>query len=90
MQLNIRYKYKLSHLLSLLPPGIYPENVYAFLEVTYQVPSDVFYKDRHILIDDEDEIPYERLLIYAELFDVEVQDLKSVKTISNDIMEKLT
>lgn len=75
----MQFKYKINHFLSLLPAGVYPETVIAELEFTYLVPSKVFFNDRYILIDQEDEIPFERLSIYAHILGVTVDDLMTRK-----------
>lgn len=75
----MQYKYKLNHLLSLLPAGIYPENVIAHLELAYQISSPVFYHDRYILNEDEEEIPHDRLLAYAQVFRVRIDELRNAK-----------
>lgn len=74
----MHYKYKLNHLLSLLPAGVYPENVIAHLDLVYHIPSQIFYEDRYLVQGDETEIPYERLLIYAKVFEVSIEDLRNV------------
>lgn len=75
----MQFKYKINHLLSLLPAGVYPESVIHQLEFTYQVPSRTFFNDRYILFDQEEEIPFDRLSIYAEIFGVGVEDLMTRK-----------
>lgn len=75
----MQFKYKINHLLSLLPAGVYPETIIAQLEFTYQVSSKIFFNDRYILIDQEDEIPFDRLSIYAQIFGVGVEDLMTRK-----------
>ena len=73
----IRYKYKLNHLLSLLPEGIYPEYISAYLEIHKGIVYDVFEDDRRIKYGSEEEIPKERLKIYSDLFKVSEEDLLS-------------
>jgi len=73
----IRYKYKLNHLLSLLPDGIYPEYISAHLEVNKGIVYDTFERDRHIKYGSEEEIPQDRLKIYSDLFKVSEEDLLS-------------
>jgi len=73
----MRYKYRINHLLSLLPAGIYPESITANLEIIHHIDAHIFYRDRHIAIEALEEIPDERLRIYAQVFDVQVSDLKT-------------
>ncbi len=73
----MRYKYQLNHLLSLLPTGIYPETITASIEVLHQIDVQVFHRDRFIGIGDTEEIPDERLRIYADVFGVRVDDLRT-------------
>jgi hypothetical protein len=62
-----------------LPAGVYPDNIISLLELTYEVPSAVFSKDRYLMVGDMDEIPYERLFIYAQVLGVKVEDLFASK-----------
>ena len=84
----IRYKYKLNHLLSLLPEGIYPEYVAAHLEVNKGIVYDTFERDRHIKYGADEEIPKERMEIYADLFKVSEEDLLSSTKSLNLAYEK--
>lgn len=73
----MRYKYKLNHLLSLLPDGIYPEYVSAYLEVNHGIDYDTFERDRHVKYGSEEVIPQDRMKIYADMFKVSEEDLLS-------------
>ncbi len=73
----MQYKYNLNHFLSLLPAGVYPDHIIALLELTYEIPSTTFFKDRYLTVRDTDEIPNERLVIYAQVLGVRVEDLFS-------------
>lgn len=75
----MQYKYNLNHYLSLLPAGVYPDNIIALLELTYGIHSTIFFKDRYLTVGDIDEIPYERLFIYAQVLGVRVEDLFASK-----------
>lgn len=87
--MHFKYKYKLNHLLSLLPEGIYPESIIAQLEIVYKIYSHEFQQDRYIRMDDPEEIPLERLIKYSELFQVSVDELRNPKT-SHEISKQQT
>ena len=71
----MHYKYRINHLLSLLPAGIYPESVMHTLELYYQISPQIFHRDRYLLLENDEEIPYERLVIYAQVLAVSLDEL---------------
>ncbi|MGE0770926.1 MAG: hypothetical protein AB7K37_04375 [Cyclobacteriaceae bacterium] len=72
----IQYKYQLNHRLSLLPYGQYIEHVIEQLEREYGVSGLQFNHDRQIPHDSAETIPTDRLLIYANLFRITVEELR--------------
>lgn len=75
----LRFKYQINHYLSLQPRPITVDDVCRVLDEHYNIPPEIFYRDRFIDVNDTQEIPGERLKIYAIVLNVSVDQLTQVR-----------
>lgn len=74
-----RFKYQINHYLSLQPRPITVDDVCRVLVEHYNIPPEIFYRDRFIDVNDTQEVPGERLKIYAIVLNVSVDQLTQVR-----------
>lgn len=72
----MKYKYHINHHLSYQPQWLTIDKIAAILEKA-GIPRRTFDRDKALKANDEADIPGERLLIYASLFDVSIEQLYS-------------
>jgi hypothetical protein len=77
-----KYKYLINHRLSLLPKGLYPDNIVELLEKDYGIRESDFDRDRFLEPSDSTEIPADRLMVYANLFKVQMEELFAGKRVA--------
>lgn len=68
-------KYRINHYLSLLPKSIPISKAEQLLEEKYKISPEQFQSDRSITIDSCEEIPINRLMVYAHIFNVSIDSL---------------
>lgn len=71
---EIKYKYNINRFVNDLPKSKSTGWVIAELEKE-GIKERTFFRDKSIVVDDEEDIPSERLLIYAKFFDVTLDEL---------------
>jgi hypothetical protein len=69
------YKYRINHFLSRLPITISIEKFRANLMAKHNIGPEVFYADRFIKLREYAVIPAERLEIYAQEFNIPLEEL---------------
>jgi hypothetical protein len=73
-----KFKYNLQHRFS-----FYPNITWKMLELhaeQYGITARTFQRDRSILPDEAEDIPTERLVVYAKIFNCELEELINYKT----------
>lgn len=73
-----KFKYQINHLLSIQPRYITIDGISKLLEVRYGITQATFNRDRFLYPDDPEEIPKERLDIYAAVLHVSTDQLTEV------------
>jgi hypothetical protein len=73
-----RFKYQINHYLSIQPGYVSIEGVRKLLEARYGISQATFNRDRFLYPDDPEEIPQERLEIYAAILHVSTDQLTKV------------
>ena len=71
---EIKYKYNINRFINDLPKSKNTEWVIAELEKE-EIKARTFFRDKAIEVGDEEDIPSERLLIYAKFFGVTLDEL---------------
>jgi hypothetical protein len=71
---EIKYKYNINHFINDLPKSKSTDWVIAELEKE-GIKSRTFFRDKAIEVGDDQDIPSERLLIYAKFFGVTLDEL---------------
>lgn len=69
-----KFKYNINHLISILPKIQTTEWVASELE-NEGIPQRTFYRDKAIMLHDDQDIPGERLLTYSKFFGVNLERL---------------
>ncbi|MBT1704274.1 hypothetical protein [Chryseosolibacter indicus] len=69
------FKYKINQYLNLLPKAITIAEAERLLDEKYKIPPFLFTKDRFIERDSMEEVPLHRLMVYAHIFNVSIEDL---------------
>ncbi|MCW5910149.1 MAG: hypothetical protein KIT62_03695 [Cyclobacteriaceae bacterium] len=67
-----KFKYAINHYLSIQPRPVHIGTVARILLRDHNIPHDTFDQDRFLREEDSDEIPADRLEVYAQLLDVPV------------------
>jgi|GEM_PF-2082877 len=73
--MEVRFKYKINHFLSIQPRHITVDDVRRVLETRYGIKQTTFNRDRFIAYSDETEVPQERLDVYAIVLNVSTDQL---------------
>ncbi len=73
-----KFKYQINHYLSIQPGYVSIEGIRKLLEARYGISQATFNRDRFLYPDDPEEIPQERLRIYAEVLHVSPGQLTQV------------
>jgi hypothetical protein len=74
-----KFKYQINHYLSIQPGYISIEGIRKLLEARYGISQATFNHDRFLYPDDPEEIPQERLAIYAAILHISTEQLTQVK-----------
>lgn len=82
----VKLKYNLNHKISLLPRGIYIEDIITLLE-KHGISRDMFYRDRKIEAGSDQSIPSDRLDAYALVLGCTADDLKNYQVKGKSILE---
>jgi hypothetical protein len=73
-----KFKYQINHYLSIQPGYMTIDSIHRLLEVYYGISCATFTRDRFLYPDDPEEIPQERLRIYAAVFRVSLDEITQV------------
>lgn len=73
-----KFKYQINHYLSIQPGYVSVEGIRKLLEARYGISQATFNHDRFLYPDDPEEIPQERLEIYAAVLHVSTKQLSQV------------
>ena len=73
-----KFKYQINHYLSIQPSYMTIDGIHKLLEVYYGISVATFTRDRFLYSDDPEEIPQERLRIYAAVLRVSLDQLTQV------------
>jgi hypothetical protein len=69
------FKYKINHFLGSLPMTVSIESFSRRLSEKHKIPEEIFLSDRFISIEENRQIPFERLQIYAHELRVPIEAL---------------
>ena len=70
-----KFKYQINHFISIQPKSISVDDLAIRLTKDHDIPAHVFDHDRRLQENDTEEIPDERLQIYAQLLNVSIDAL---------------
>jgi hypothetical protein len=70
----MKFKYNINHIISYQPKKLTVDKIAEYLEKA-GIPRRTFDSDKSIKVTDDKDIPGERLLIYARLFSVSLEQL---------------
>lgn len=70
-----KFKYQINHYLSIQPGYVSVDGIRKLLEARYGISQATFNRDRFLYPDDPEEIPQERLDIYAAVLHVSAERL---------------
>jgi hypothetical protein len=70
-----RFKYQINHFLSIQPIHFHAATMSRKLLIEHNIPPAVFHRDRTLEVGNPDEIPSERLEIYAVMLGVSTAQL---------------
>ncbi len=73
-----KFKYQINHYLSIQPGYVSIDGIRKLLEARYGISQATFNRDRFLYPDDPEEIPQERLQIYAAVLHVTLDELTEV------------
>lgn len=73
-----KFKYQINHYLSIQPGYVTVDGIRKLLEARYGISQATFNRDRFLYPDDPEEIPQERLEIYATVLHVSTDQLSEV------------
>lgn len=73
-----KFKYQINHYLSIQPGYVSVDGIRKLLEARYGISQATFNRDRFLYPDDPEEIPQERLDIYAAVLHVSTDQLTQV------------
>jgi hypothetical protein len=73
-----KFKYQINHYLSIQPGYVSVDGIRKLLEARYGISQATFNRDRFLYPDDPEEIPQERLEIYATVLHVSPDKLTEV------------
>lgn len=71
----LKFKYQINHYLSIQPSFITIDGMRKLLKIYYDIPPEIFDRDRFLRPDNPEEIPQERLEVYAGVLGVSVEQL---------------
>lgn len=74
-----KFKYQINHYLSIQPGYVTIDGIRKLLEVRYGISQATFNHDRFLYPNDPEEIPRERLEVYASILHVPVEHLSLVR-----------
>lgn len=74
-----KFKYQINHYLSIQPGYVSIDGIRKLLEARYGISQATFNRDRFLYPDDPEEIPQERLDIYAAVLHVSTDQLMEAK-----------
>lgn len=73
-----KFKYQINHYLSIQPGYVSIDGIRKLLEARYGISQATFNRDRFLYPDDPEEIPQERLEIYASVLHILPEQLTQV------------
>jgi hypothetical protein len=73
-----KFKYQINHYLSIQPGYVTVDGIRKLLEARYDISQATFNHDRFLYPDDPEEIPQERLEIYAAVLHISTDQLMQV------------
>lgn len=73
-----KFKYQINHYLSIQPGYVSVDGIRKLLEARYGISQATFNHDRFLYPDDPEEVPQERLEIYAAVLHVSTDQLTQV------------
>lgn len=73
-----KFKYQINHYLSIQPRYVSVDGIRKLLEARYGISQATFNRDRFLYTDDPEEIPQERIDIYATVLHVSADQLTQV------------
>lgn len=73
-----KFKYQINHYLSIQPGYVSVDGIRKLLEARYGISQATFNRDRFLYPDDPEEIPKERLEIYAAVLHITSEQLTQV------------
>lgn len=69
------YKYRINHFLCSLPTSMSIEKFRANLKAKHDISPEIFHVDRFLKLREHSTIPIERLKVYAQEFNIPVEEL---------------